>query len=92
MRETFQCTCYPCFQICDIIAPNIDNYNWTLWEEWTDCSLTCGGTGIKHRSRKCVSSLNGAFNCPTSSQQENDTCGTANCPGMNHQFKQSNKR
>jgi hypothetical protein len=47
------------------------------WNEWTDCSLTCG-TGSQTRSRPNIAPMYGGKACP--SDQETRTCNTFDCP------------
>ena len=55
---------------------------WTSWENWSSCSVTCGG-GIKSRSRSCTNpkpSILGGY-CP-GNQMQTEQCGKSLCQGI----------
>ena len=56
------------------IGPNTQNYEWAAWGEWSECSVSCGGEGIKTRTRACIPPSYGGYECPSTSQTETDTC------------------
>ena len=35
-----------------MLAVNAD-YGWDVWNEWSECSATCGG-GVSERTRECL--------------------------------------
>ena len=54
--------------------------NFTDWEEWTECSMTCGG-GKRARRRRCQLLEDGtSVNCFGVTLQIGD-CFTGPCPG-----------
>nr|SSC14284.1 Complement Factor Properdin [Channa striata] len=53
---------------------------WGLWLDWSPCSVTCGGGGVRKRERVCSSSPECRLACSGPSQ-ETETCPTKNpCP------------
>lgn len=38
---------------------------WTSWEEWSSCSVTCGQNGRRNRMRTCLGGVSGV-DCPGS--------------------------
>ena len=62
------------------LGPNTKNYEWADWEEWSECSVACGGDGTKTRTRACIPPSNGGFDCPESSQTETESCNNGPCP------------
>ena len=40
---------YDVILCCD----NDNSAGWTNWSSWTKCSIECGGTGLKSRTRSC---------------------------------------
>ena len=80
------CTDFECGGYCD--GPesetqlcNTDccpvNGSWTEWEEWTDCSVVCGG-GTQNRSRNCHGYSCGGY-CE-GLDYESQSCNTECCP------------
>ncbi|KAK7485590.1 hypothetical protein BaRGS_00023165, partial [Batillaria attramentaria] len=57
------------------------NGNWSVWEQWTDCSATCGG-GVRTRERACNNPQpqHGGDECEGTSE-EKETCNVDLCPG-----------
>ena len=67
--------------------------NWGTWDNWSVCSLKCGG-GTKSRSRSCNDPIpqNEGANCPSNvrlleefpngiqKESENQTCNVQDCP------------
>ncbi|KAK6991172.1 SCO-spondin [Biomphalaria glabrata] len=64
-------------QPCNNVSCAVDG-TWTVWSEWSPCSLSCGG-GSRTRSRKCVGILNGGKNCDGNSE-ERQLCNSEGCP------------
>ncbi|XP_063690486.1 uncharacterized protein LOC134823063 [Bolinopsis microptera] len=56
------------------------NGGWTNYEEWSECSKTCGG-GSQSRTRTCTNSapLHGGAECAGDSTDTN-SCNTESCP------------
>ena len=54
----------------------------SLWGPWSPCSLSCGGLGVKVRSRDCTqpSPAHGGKDC-RGPRQETTYCQTPDCPG-----------
>ena len=52
---------------------------WNTWQEWQECSLTCGG-GVQYRSRTKEGPQNGGEECVGLSEAERE-CNTDHCPG-----------
>lgn len=53
---------------------------YTLWSDWSVCSVTCGG-GLQNRSRTCTNPVPqyGGATCSGDSGEIQD-CNTHNCP------------
>lgn len=59
----------PCSEaICPTVAM------WGTWEQWRECTMTCGG-GNRFRTRICENGQNCA-----GSNTQSETCNTAQCP------------
>ncbi|KAM7387571.1 hypothetical protein PAMA_009948 [Pampus argenteus] len=57
-----------------------DDKGWGLWLAWSPCSVTCGGSGVRKRTRVCSSSPECRSACSGSSE-ETETCEAhATCP------------
>ena len=54
----------------------LDGGVWGQWNEWTDCSTTCGENGIKNRVRECTK--NG---CLIELDIDEAICHRVRCPG-----------
>lgn len=63
------------------------NGQWSYWDAWSDCSVSCGG-GVRTRKRSCTEPPpeNGGDDCVGVSIQS-DTCNSFMCPGKNIIFK-----
>ena len=59
---------------------NIVDGGWEIWEQWSDCSVSCEG-GIQHRHRKCTkpSPQYDGKTCPENSG-ESRPCEDQCCP------------
>merc|ERR1712176_910209 len=58
------------------------NGNFSMWSNWTMCTVTCGG-GYQTRNRNCSnpSPMYGGANCSLlGAKTENRTCGNISCP------------
>lgn len=54
---------------------------WGLWNPWTPCSVTCGGTGTRTRQRVCSSPPECRSAC-IGPEEEKESCEASNrCPG-----------
>ncbi|KAL7078419.1 hypothetical protein ACQ4LE_002655, partial [Meloidogyne hapla] len=72
------------------------NGQWSEWGEWTECSATCGGCGLKRRSRKCFEEKIVINNNTTINEEEEEkneliclgvdtetqVCAREPCPGL----------
>ena len=54
---------------------------WSDWEDWSTCSLTCGN-GTRYRTRRCddPEPTNGGMECVGNNIQE-EICNEEPCPG-----------
>ena len=43
---------------CLLAHHELKLYEWSSWEEWSSCSVSCGPGGRKKRSRKCINKSN----------------------------------
>ncbi|XP_035824121.1 netrin receptor UNC5B-b [Aplysia californica] len=64
-----------CAEDITVARRNCQNGGWSSWNEWTECSVTCG-KGKQRRSRTCTvpSPYNGGLPCE-GEQQQSVTCG-----------------
>ena len=44
--------------ICLLAQNEVKLYEWSSWEDWSSCSVSCGQGGRKKRSRKCIHKSN----------------------------------
>ena len=44
----------------DVLLPVMPEPDWITWEVWTDCSRSCGDSGMRNRIRSCQRNAN----CP----------------------------
>ena len=67
--------------MCYLESQGSETGIFTPWEDWTECSVTCGG-GRRARKRECnVDSSDGFVRCTGELMQVED-CNTDPCPGM----------
>merc|ERR1712180_35931 len=53
---------------------------WTDFGDWSECSLSCGGTGTQTRSKSCIEPENGGLPCPAeNTEEENQDCDAPAC-------------
>jgi hypothetical protein len=65
-------------QICNHFACPVD-CTMQEWDDWSDCSSSCGPYGMRHRLREiAVEPLNGGKECSATSQEE--SCSLGPCP------------
>ena len=64
------------------------NGGWTEYNNWSECSVTCGG-GSQSRNRSCTkpSPAYGGLKC-SGPNTENRVCGTAHCLGKLNEQEQ----
>ena len=64
----------------DFLFVAVDS-KWSVWTQWTVCTVSCGG-GYKHRERECVARHENItmLTCPGDDLQ-NVSCAFAECPG-----------
>lgn len=61
----------------------IDNFYYTSWSSWSDCSKSCGEGGTRTRTRHCVDYTQyhkDAPACPEKKQIDTDSCFIKDCP------------
>merc|ERR1712038_1209536 len=53
---------------------------WEDWGHWSACSVSCGGTGTKTRSKSCIAPSSGGLPCPEESTKTEDlSCDAPAC-------------
>merc|ERR1711963_1151247 len=62
-----------------VAGPETVNYSWGAWSEWSECSVACGGTGTRSRSRECIPPIKGGHECPTQIDTETEACDAPAC-------------
>ena len=55
------------------------NCSFNEWEDWSDCTVTCG-VGERTRVRTRNVAENGGLDCPNESDEETEYCNTDACP------------
>ena len=55
------------------------NYEWAAWGEWSECSVSCGSTGTRSRSRQCIGPQKGGLECPRQTDTETEECHAPAC-------------
>ena len=55
---------------------------WSLWEAWTECTITCGNPGIQSRLRSCSnpSPEHNGEDCLGDTMEETNCPGVVQCP------------
>ena len=66
------------FRIFNLLLHIVD-CEWATWEEWMECTATCGG-GVKIRTRRTLTCTN-ALSCK-GSFIEQKICSTESCPDL----------
>ena len=59
-----------------------DNFYYTSWNSWSDCSKTCGEGGTHTRTRHCVDYTQyhkDAPACPEKKQIDTESCSVKDC-------------
>ncbi|XP_046578196.1 uncharacterized protein LOC124285952 [Haliotis rubra] len=68
-------------QLCEEV---IVNGGWSLWSDWGECSVTCGG-GVMTRNRKCNSPSPDPDGRPCAgSDTLSENCNAHECPACSH--------
>ena len=67
---------------------NLVNGNWTVWDNWSTCSVSCG-TGMTSRHRDCTNPKpgNGGEYC-TGEQNQYNVCFVKACAGKHRNMLQ----
>lgn len=57
---------------------------YTVWNQWADCSMTCGSGGVRTRTRRCINPppANGGDDCSGESASESESCTGDTCCGI----------
>ena len=55
---------------------------WKEWDQWGDCSKSCGGGERTRKREKAHGAAHGGKAC-VGQDQENEECETDACPGKN---------
>ena len=64
-----------------VIGPETVNWAWGDWDEWSECTISCGIGGIQTRTRFCIPPKNGGHPCPSLTDQDTQPCNIDRCPG-----------
>ncbi|XP_053380916.1 sushi, von Willebrand factor type A, EGF and pentraxin domain-containing protein 1-like [Mercenaria mercenaria] len=76
---TYKCTCKDGYTGVFCNKPPV-NGGWSEWQEWSSCSLTCGG-GTRYRSRKCNNPLPGFMGLDCEGNKTGtEACNDHTCP------------
>ncbi|KAK3592034.1 hypothetical protein CHS0354_019289 [Potamilus streckersoni] len=62
---------------CNTFSCPVDG-DWKQWEEWGECSVTCG-KGVQTRTRECITPLYGGADC-SGPAEESRNCNDFPCP------------
>lgn len=68
-EESQACNANPCPIDCE----------WDRWDDWSDCSKTCGGGNKKRSREKKTRAQHGGMDCDGDSKEEME-CSTQDCP------------
>ena len=64
-----------------VIGPETVDWAWGDWDEWSECTVSCGIGGIQTRTRFCIPPKNGGHPCPSLTDQDTQPCNIDRCPG-----------
>ncbi|XP_067682073.1 sushi, von Willebrand factor type A, EGF and pentraxin domain-containing protein 1-like isoform X2 [Haliotis asinina] len=81
--SSYTCVCKQGYrgQLCEEV---IVNGGWSLWSDWGECSVTCGG-GVMTRNRKCNSPSPDPDGEPCAgSDTMSENCNAQECPACSH--------
>lgn len=81
--QSYDLDCRRHFPIVFFAISQVDG-GYTSWEDWSDCSFSCGG-GKRRRSRKCTNPVPqyGGKDCSSlGPSDETEDCNTNLCPGI----------
>ena len=57
--------------------------SWSCWSEWSTCSVSCGGSGKRHRHRVCVPGTDNVGSqdvvCAGSDEEIDNACNSFDC-------------
>ncbi|XP_053380920.1 uncharacterized protein LOC128549009 isoform X2 [Mercenaria mercenaria] len=87
-NDTYRCDCKDGYTGAFCSKPPV-NGGWSEWQEWSSCSVTCGG-GTRYRRRKCNNPLPGymGLDCEGNETEmeacSDDTCPS--CPRLNRKY------
>jgi len=62
-----------------VAGPTTKDYSWEDWSKWTKCTVSCGGTGTRTRSRNCIGPVDGGDECPSASETQTESCDAPAC-------------
>jgi len=63
-------------------GPTTKNFTWTDWGEWGEClGDRCGSgeVGMRIRIRDCIPPVDGGFDCPSATDDDQETCDMPQC-------------